>query len=284
MARYKRDTNFVWTDLSTYDRPAALRFYKRLFGWKAYDLGRGDAGGDDPFGMSEVRYHVATIGPTAIAGIFDMPPFFAAIDMPSFWMSYLSVDHLDDVVERARAIEGAVVDVEPTPFGDGTMALIRDPLGAGFTVYEGPSIDGKGDGGRYGQMVWNELITESIVAVEPFYREVVGVDLVEVDGHGGARATIVNPSGVEIGAVQEVDESIRSDKVYWLPFFSVDTIAEFEKRLVAAGGRLLSTTDDPAGGTAMAYDVGGAAFAVAETGAAPGGGVGSWLMSFLGRG
>ncbi len=264
----KTDSNFVWTDLSSYDVAASRTFYEAIFGWKTYDMGRMEAGPDDRFGMDQVTYCIATLGDRPAAGIFDMPPFFQEIKMPPFWMSYLAVDDIEAVVARAKAIEGVVVDVEPTPFGEGTMALIRDPLGAGFTCYDGPDIDSKGDGTEYGRMVWNELITDSIAAVDHFYREVLGLNVIRDDEYADNRVKLINGEGEEIAGIQAVDESIRSKKVYWMPFFSVDALADFATRLDKAGGRLMSRTDFGSGtDSAICYDNTGAAFGVAETGA-----------------
>lgn len=267
-ATYKPDSNFVWTDLSSYDTAASLRFYEAVFDWKYFAMGRMEAEPGDRFGMDQVNYHIATLCDQPTAGLFDMPPFFQKIKMPPFWMSYLAVEDIEAVVARAREIAGVIIDVEPTAFGNGTMALTRDPLGAGFTCYDGPSIDAKGDGSECGRMVWNELITESIPAVEQFYREVLGFDLVEDNDHDGNRAKLINGAGEEVAGIQEVDASIRSEKVYWVPFFSVDGLAEFTSRVNSAGGTQISKTAFGGGlNSAIYYDNSGAAFGVAETGA-----------------
>ncbi|MEM6386704.1 MAG: VOC family protein [Pseudomonadota bacterium] len=260
---YRKDSNFVFTDLSSYDTAASCGFYGEVFGWETYDMGKASAEPGDRFGMDEVNYHIATLGSKATAGIFDMPPFFQKIKMPPFWMSYLAVDDIDSVVARAKTIEGVIIDVEPTPFGDGIMALIRDPLGAGFTCYDGPSIESKGDGSEYGRMVWNELITSSIDKVEHFYREVLGLNVVPDAEFQGTRAKLVNQQGEVVAGIQEVDASLRGEKVYWVPFFSVDSLSAFASRASAAGGQMLSEDQ----GSALFYDNTKAAFGVTETGA-----------------
>lgn len=262
--QYKQDSNFVWTDLSSYDTSKSRSFYEKVFGWQTYDMGKMSAEGEDRFGMDQVNYYVATHGEKPTAGIFDMPPFFQKIKMPPFWMSYLAVNDIGAVVERARGIEGAVIDVEPSPFGEGTMALIRDPLGAGFTCYDGPSINAKGDGSVYGRLVWNELITKDIAAVTKFYEHVVGLQLVADSEFGGKRVKVLNGAGEEIAGIQEVAESIRGPKVYWLPFFSVDSVAAASERITAAGGEVISTVTE---GTSLFMDNTGAGCAIAETGA-----------------
>ncbi len=263
--RHKRDSNFVWADLSTYSTTKASSFYTQVFDWNIYDQGKAKALKDDRFDMEEVSYHFASIDKDTIAGIFDMPHFFQKIKMPSFWMSYLSVDNIIEVVNKARSFEGSVIDIEPTPFGQGTMALIRDPLGAGFTVYEGPSIDSKGDGSKLGKMVWNELFTESIEKVSEFYTQVFGFKLVADNNFVGRRAKVYNLNDQEIAGIQEVKESIRTNKVYWIPFFSVNSIEDFIKTVEKANGEFIANlSNSDSFNNAIMYDDQGAAFGVSE--------------------
>ncbi|MEM7440214.1 MAG: VOC family protein [Pseudomonadota bacterium] len=260
-------SNFVWTDLSSYDVGASATFYQTVFGWTCHDMGRSLPAPDDRFGMDQVAYHLATKGDRTVAGIFDMTPFFQKIKMPPFWMSYLTVRDIHAVVAEAKATDGATVDVPPCPFGDGTMALIRDPLGAGFTCYEGPDINSKGDGTRSGQMIWNELFTEDIVAVEPFYSRVLGFNLVRDADADSQRVRVLNANGEEIAGIQAAPASVRSEKVYWLPLFSVDRLAKSGPIVTQAGGQIISKNEGADGyATAVCYDNTGAAFGLAEIG------------------
>ena len=65
-----------------------------------------------------------------------MPEKFQSIRMPSFWMSYIHVQNIEETVRVAKA-NGAIIEVSPEAApGGGLVALIRDPAGAGFTCYE----------------------------------------------------------------------------------------------------------------------------------------------------
>ena len=117
---------FVWTDLSTFDLSVARRDYERIFGWSFT--------GDD-------QYDFALDGQTPVAAIFPMPQKMVEINMPSFWMSYVGADDLEGKVKKAHSYKGVVIEVEPTHFDEHSrIALVRDPSGAGFTLYEGPDI------------------------------------------------------------------------------------------------------------------------------------------------
>lgn len=113
---------FVWTDLSTFDVREATRFYSKVFGWKFWD---------------QDGYQLARRRSTVLAGVYEMPEPFQSINMPSFWMSYVAVDDVAATVERARQHPQAIIEVESDDFGDGRVALIRDPAGAGSRSTKG---------------------------------------------------------------------------------------------------------------------------------------------------
>lgn len=129
--------HFIWTDLSTFDVATAQADYAALFGWRY----------DQTFDQSiSDSYHMAMQGDAPAAGLFQMPEFFQKIKMPSFWMSYVHVENLEDTLAQARQFDGAIVEIEPTAFdGESRIALLRDPAGAGFTLYEGPEMGGAAD-------------------------------------------------------------------------------------------------------------------------------------------
>ena len=95
--------HFAWTDLSTYDLPTARSDYAELFSWQFT--------GDN-------AYDFAFLGEAEVAAIFEMPAKLVEINMPSFWMSYVQVDDLEDVVAKARTHDNVIVEVEPEGFGN----------------------------------------------------------------------------------------------------------------------------------------------------------------------
>ena len=118
--------HFLWTDLSSYDIPAAVDDYAALFGWQVARSG---------------DYRFAAAGDTTVVAIFQMRDFLAKIDMPSFWTSYVHVDNLEATPDKVARHENAIIEVKPQPYDAAArVALVRDPSGAGFTLYEGPEI------------------------------------------------------------------------------------------------------------------------------------------------
>lgn len=222
--------SFIWADLSTFRPATTLRFYQDLFDWR---IDPGD-------------YAVAQTSAAPVAGIYLMPDRFAKMGMPSFWMSYIAVDSVAQAVDTARALGGRV-ELGPADFeGGGQYALIRDPLGAGFTVYQGDALQGGGN--RLG----HALFVSDASAVIPFYQGLFGWDI----------------SGSEIRAKERViahlyeepDAAKRGTEQYWAVLF-----AGRSDRIAALGGAVIGTTDLHQGTATLAQDPDGAAFLVLDT-------------------
>ena len=117
MDAYKTHGAFSWNELTTSDPAAAADFYGKLFGWTSKDMG--EAMGS---------YRVASVGDTQVCGIMSPPP--GSPPMPPHWGSYVTVDNVDQTVQRCVALGGKSL-MEPMDIpGVGRMAVIQDPQGA----------------------------------------------------------------------------------------------------------------------------------------------------------
>jgi uncharacterized protein len=121
-----------WIDTAQPDPVAAVDFYRALLGWEF--VGPGQMPGDPPG-----SYYVAQIRGGDVAGISSQPPGF---DAPPSWLTYIATDSADDVVERARRA-GATVLMEPFDAPPaGRMAVLADPSGAAFAVWQAQERQG----------------------------------------------------------------------------------------------------------------------------------------------
>lgn len=236
-----RDGEFIWCDLSAY-RPAAVRrFYASVFGWRF----------DDDYG----GYKIAMAGGRPAAGLFEMPAKFRKMGMPSFWMSYLQVADTARAAERAEAL-GAKIEVAPTPFDDtGLIALIRDPLGAGFTVYDGTLGSGarRGRGGR----LRHGLYVSDPESVREFYGELFGWRYLPA-GPGWDR--IESAGGTDQADLVAAPEALRGPYEFWGVHFGVRDLGAGEAAITAGGGTLTGRFELAGRTTSLAADPDGAAF------------------------
>lgn len=218
--------HFIWTDLSTYDAAVARSDYARLFDWRF---------------QGDPAYDFATAHDAEVAAIFPMPTALAQINMPSFWMSYLHVHDLDAAVAKARRHSGVIVEVEPEPFGaQARISLVRDPSGAGFTMYEGPEIAAPPP--KHGTVTDRYHHLPDINLIQDFYSDIFDWRFVKTPHTPWPVFQILSTSRDHVAYVEEVPESVRGKYRYWMPCFRVrsapQTLADIEARGGALGSEL----------------------------------------------
>ena len=92
-----------------------------------------------------------------IGGLYKLMPDMVAQGVPPHWMSYVAVTNADESAEKAKA-EGATIMNGPFDvFTLGRMAVIQDPTGAVFSIWQAKDNKGAGGYGEPGFLVWNEL-------------------------------------------------------------------------------------------------------------------------------
>jgi predicted enzyme related to lactoylglutathione lyase len=120
-----RDTDgaFCWADLNTPDVKRASDFYSKLLGWKL------EKGEKDSSGYLHIKN-----GETFIGGI--PPAELRNQNAPPHWLIYFQTSDCDKTVEKAKA-SGARVYFGPMSMeGVGRLAVLADPQGADFSVFE----------------------------------------------------------------------------------------------------------------------------------------------------
>ena len=196
--------NFVWVDLSTYDVRVARRFYSALFGW-SYDTGVGG-------------YFNARRGNRVVSGLYQTPKELRDV-VPAFWMSYILVNDVEKTVAEARRVGGTIEFTDTSPAG--RVALIRDPLGAGFTVYQGSAPSARTTD-QVGTFIWNELYVSDAAKVIPFYQKVFGWQITQ----SAPNTYAVSNNGQRIATIHHGKEELRFDGQYqyWVVSFAVSDL------------------------------------------------------------
>lgn len=214
-----KENHFIFADLSTYDTNVAQQFYGAVFGWQYHDAG-------DNYLLAYAGQHQAT-------GLYETPQKFKDMRMPPFWMSYIQVNSVDATVQIAREQGGIIEAIEDNAIGK--VALIRDPLGAGFTVYEGDALRTRTQG-TANTLVNNELFISDIDKIKPFYESVFHWRIEAVDNN---RYAIHDKQNQVIGAINEVSNDVKGKYEYWSVFFAVQDIAAAKKAVLAHGGSVV---------------------------------------------
>ncbi len=228
--------HFVWADLSTYDTRKSKTFYEQVFGWKFYDSG---------------GYFVAMQGAAEIAGLFETPDFFKKINMPHFWMSYITVADALKTAEIAREFDDAKVELTDDFYG-GKIALIRDPQGAGFTVYDGGKLDSKKI--KTGHLIWNELHVSDVTRVIPFYERLLGWKI--NPSQTTDKYHMFNSEREHVADITVIPNEIKGKYEYWVCTFGVDDLNRAKQQIIKNGGNVIFDE----GERVMMHDNSGEAF------------------------
>jgi uncharacterized protein len=165
-----------WIDASERDPEAALDFYGGLFGWEfedvmsrgsegRYFIARGEARGSSIFDLSGQKHS------GDVAAIRSIPE---AAPPRAMWNTYFWVDSADEATSKVRDAGGGVV-TEPLDLMDACrMAVLADPEGAAFGVWEAKEHRGAGLVNDPGALVFNGLNTRDVEGARSFYGSVFG--------------------------------------------------------------------------------------------------------------
>ncbi|MFG2889897.1 VOC family protein [Streptomyces sp. NPDC048248] len=237
----------TWIDLGVADLERAKAFYGALFGWTYEE--RSSATG--PFTMCLLRgRRVAAFRPRSAADP----------DGESWWHMYVAAEDCDAAAERITARGGSVLQ-QPQDVGAlCRTAVVEDPVGARFGLWQGRALAGCEFVNEPGTLVRNDLATPDPEPARRFYADTFDFTL---DGNKDLPdfdfTFLRRPDGHEIGGVFG-DPGAAASR--WRTTFEVDGTDEAAERAVAAGGTASEPTDAPYGRMADITDPFGTAFGV----------------------
>ncbi|TFD02679.1 VOC family protein [Cryobacterium sandaracinum] len=215
-----------WADLMTSDLPRAREFYTRLFGWTASDSG-----------LEYGNYVTFRKGDADVAGMSSQEP---GSRLPDAWTTYLSVTDADAAVTAARAA-GADVLAEPMTVGTmGRMAILMDPTGAPFGVWQADEFTGFDVFGEAGSPVWHELNTRSYSAALDFYTEVFGWKPVVLSDTEDFRYSTIGAEGEMVTGVFDAAEHLPdSVPSHWQLYLGVPDVHAAVTTVTELGGTVV---------------------------------------------
>jgi uncharacterized protein len=165
-----------WVELSAPDPEAAANFYGGLFGWEFEDAMPPPS--DDSYVIARHRAQSSSIfdvsGAVRGGDVAAVRSIAQAAPPAAMWNTYFWVDSADEAASRVREAGGGVA-TEPFDLIDAArVAVLTDPEGAAFGVWEAKGHNGARLVNDPGAVVFNNLNTRDAEGARSFYGSVFG--------------------------------------------------------------------------------------------------------------
>ena len=247
---------FCWVELGTTDGEAAKKFYTQLFGWTFTD---------SPVGPGMV-YTMLKLDGKDVGALYTMPQEMRSQGIPPNWLSYALVKNADESAAKAKELGGTLMK-EPFDVMDvGRMAVVQDPTGAVFALWQAGTHAGAGIVNVPGALVWNELTTTDTTKAGKFYSGLFGWGI-DAKTFGSTDYTIFQNGDRGAGGMFKLTPDMAGVPPFWLVYFAVDECDAKVKKATELGATTIKPAADipTVGRFAILQDPQGAAFAIIKT-------------------
>jgi predicted enzyme related to lactoylglutathione lyase len=227
---------FCWIDLGTTDAAAAKRFYGDLFGWQA------------PAGERHAHW---------VLGGHDVAGVYAPGGVEPAWTSYVAVADAGSVAARATELGGTVLE-PPFDVGEGHRAVIADPVGARFALWQARTHPGAQLVNDVGCWCSNQLQAPDPAPAVPFYRDLLGWEVVE-EADSEPPYWNVRNGGADNGGIVGGEDGTAA----WVVYFHAADVDATASAVEAGGGDVhFPPTTVGIGRLAVCADPQGAVFGI----------------------
>lgn len=246
---------FSWIDLGTTDSESAKKFYGALFGWTFVDM---------PAGPGNV-YTMAKLEGQTVAGLYTMDKAMQGV--PPSWLSYITVDDADAVAKKVVAAGGKLMKEPFDVMTAGRMAVVLDPSGAAFAIWQAKDNVGSSVKQAPGSLCWNELFTTDVDSAGKFYTGTFGWKTKAIDMGPMGTYTLFNRTGDtenNIGGMIPMPPNMKGVPSNWVAYFAVTDCDAATKKANDLGGKTLAPPMDipDIGRFSIVADPQGAVFAL----------------------
>ena len=215
-----------WTQLGTSDPEAAKAFYGGLFGWTAETDPNPEMGGYTIFSLDGSPA-------AAVSPLMDQR-------QPVRWIQSFATTDIDASAATAQK-EGAQVWMGPMDVADiGRWAMLSDPTGAAFSLWQAKSFTGFGVVDEPNAFGWIDLATRDTETALRFYQEVFGWQVTPSDVY-----PMVGLADTMFGGVMDMGGMFPPDTpAHWNPYFVVADVDATAARARELGGEVTQGPDD----------------------------------------
>jgi predicted enzyme related to lactoylglutathione lyase len=245
--------SFCWFELATSDQNAAKSFYGSLFGWGASDM---------PMGPGDF-YTMFKLDGRDTGACYTLKPEMKAAGIPPHWGIYIASASADETAAKASAAGGKIVEAPFDVFDVGRMAVVTDPTGATFCIWEEKRHFGAGINGVPGTFCWADLSTRDVPAASKFYSEVFGWQIAPGENDKSGYLHIKN-GDTFIGGMPPAEHMPPGVPPHWMLYFYVSDVAASTAKAVELGGKICMgpMAIEKVGNMSIVTDPQGAGFAL----------------------
>jgi predicted enzyme related to lactoylglutathione lyase len=229
-------------------------FYRGLFGWEFEDVMPPDSPG---------KYFIGRIRGGNVAAVGSIPEGAPPMAM---WNTYIWVESADETAAKAKDAGGAVA-MEPFDIMDaGRMAVLTDPEGAAFCVWQAKENKGAQIVNEHGSLNFNGLETRDPESAKSFYGAVFGWTTLSLPG--GAEmwtqpgygdhleesnpdlrkqmAEAGAPAGFEdvVASIVPIGDDEPDIPAHWSVTFAVDDADQIASKATELGGKVVAPPFD----------------------------------------
>ena len=225
---------FCWVELMTSDTAGAKKFYGALLGWSFHD---------DPVPGHGV-YTMLGLGDGHVGGMFELNEEMKSHGIPPHWASYVMVDDADATAGKVAGLGGQVLRDPFDVMEIGRMAVVQDPTGGTFSLWQAKTHTGATLAkNTVGMFCWNELLSTDAPAATTFYTELLGWTA-KMQDMGGFEYCLLKNGETDVGGLMPMPKQMEGTPTCWWVYFVVE---DCDARLAQAGelgGRALSEPVD----------------------------------------
>ena len=157
-------------------------------------------------------------GATLVCGLYQQMEDQTAQGVPSHWATYITVGNADDATARAERAGGTVLVAPCDVFEAGRMAMLQDPEGAVFAVWQPKAHIGCEVKSEPGAVIWNEVMTKNPQEAGSFYGAVLGVEFTSAP----MDYYLLRAGGTSVAGVLQITPEMQGCVPCWVVYFCVD--------------------------------------------------------------
>jgi uncharacterized protein len=220
--------SFCWFELATTDQNAAKNFYSSLFGWSAEDY---------PMGPEDF-YSMFRLNGRDTGAAYTLRKEQRAQGIPPHWMLYIYVDSADQSLAKAVQAGATVLAPAFDVMDVGRMAIIQDPTGAIFSLWQPNKHQGTGIVGVDNTVCWADLSTPDPERAQKFYSHLFGWEMMKDPKDPSGYIHIKNGEHF-IGGVPPAEHRNPNAPPHWLLYFQVADVEASTEKTKQLGGKNL---------------------------------------------